>query len=640
MPTPAAAFLLTHGHALAALAQAAGGPAAVAVALAGAALTPSDLCAAYASGFDSKTLDASRLLAAARGALDSLDTASHAGCAEAASFLTSALHGGSLYALVFRDAREVQAAVELQLCDETVVVLELACRRASMTVTRPLKPGEFRRTVFTRTDGVPLHSSMVVEEGDELLVDGILDSFELPRSAFSLYAETRTAPGEAVSDSAVVRAQLGERFIAAVSEAFIAQVSVVTHMIGLWTLPAPCLGRLRAIATAAVLTPIEFEGLFKTLGRHQVGIAALTFMATLGSSGLSFARLLDPEIDGLARLLAKVSDPTLDEPTINGCVIVLSYACASSERFAQALVDEGAFKLLQPAIRHNNVVVAVRAAFAVAAIAAACEGAAEQLRWSGVLDVIASALRPVGNGSAVLPGFVTTILPTCEKLLQPGVEPALQLAALHRLGAALTGTTSNTASVANGPLLVALRGCVGSPDAAVAAAAKFVLKELREPFAPPPRTFSTSTDLRATISTLRECAAASAAEQAALVRLLDDSRAAAAAAERTVAEQAAIAAAESEAAHESASATVPDGEEGATRGMLAELLSRGAIPPETPWHAYIRSSISEAQLDALASIGAVTGYGAPLKPVALPDALLPLFLPSTRAALVRFGITL
>ena len=57
------------------------------------------------------------------------------------------------------------------------------------------------------------------------------------------------------------------------------------------------------------------------------------------------------------------------------------------------------------------------------------------------------------------------------------------------------------------------------------------------------------------------------------------------------------------------------------------------------WRAYVREHISEKQLNALARIGATDPFGAPLETVVLPNELVPLFSPGTRAAMAAFGIT-
>ena len=387
----AATRLSSHGRALEAVAQAKGA-AGVSAALAGAAaLAPPDLSEAYAAGLDGRALDSARLLVLARGGLESLNAASRAGCSEVSDFMTRALQSSGLFALVFRDAREAQAAVVLRLCDETVAAFELSSRRAAQTVTRPVKLGAMIRTVFTRPDGEPLHSFVLFEEENKALINGFIETFSAetcPRSAFALYVETHISPGKAASESDVARARLGERAIAAASEAYVALLSVVTHLIGLDHLPS-LIARIRVLAAAADMTPRELEGLFLTLGHHQIGVAALMVISTLGSSGPAFSRML--ESGGLANVLVAASNPALDEPSLNGCLIVLAFACGHSKSIAQALVDKGAFTLLQHAIRHDNVAVAVRASFAVASLAVSCDGAAEPLRWSGALDAIATA---------------------------------------------------------------------------------------------------------------------------------------------------------------------------------------------------------------------------------------------------------
>ena len=468
----AAALLVSVGRGLDAVAQTKSA-AATAAALGGAArsLRPLEVAAAYGAGLDGATLDSTRLLALARGGVDALNAASHAGNAEATAFLTQALHDSSLFALVFRDARNAQAAVELSLVDETVAAFEAACRRVAQTITRPAKAGTLVRTVFPRADGALLHSFVLFREEDELLIDGFMATFKAepcPSSLFGLYAETRLAAGETASDEEAARARLGERVIAAASELYIARFTFTTHNNALATLPASYTARMRSMISEVDLTPREFEGLFLTFGKHCIGVAVLVVISSLGTAGPSFARMLEPEVDGLARLLAATADPTLDEPSINACLVVLSFAC---ERFAQDLVDKGAFKLLQPVIRHDNTALAVRACFAVATIAVSCTDAAEPLRWSGALELIASVLRPVGLGSVAIPGFVLLILPACMLLLQSGVEPVLQLAALLRLGAALTGSTDIPDAVTLAPMLAALRSCASSRDSFGSAAA-------------------------------------------------------------------------------------------------------------------------------------------------------------------------
>ena len=609
-PSSAAWHLTAHWSTLAALTQAKGAAAVVAAALAGASFSPRDLCSAFAAGLDSTTLDSPRLLTAVRRALDSLNAASHAGSDLATTFLSSALLTGPLFALVFRDVRVAQAAVAQHLCSESMAAFELACRRAAMTVTRPVKPGFLIRTTFTRANGTPLHS-FVLGKDCKALLDGITATVTgepCPLLAFRLYAETRVPTGEAASEATLARSQLGERFLAAASESYIALVTVIMHTCGLGIVPTPYLNRLCNIVDESYLTDLELEGLFPTFGRDQIGVAALTMIAVFAASGTVFSRILDLDsgVDGLARLLAMASNPALDNPSLNGSLIMLTNACAHSERLAQALVDKGAFTLLQPVMRHDNVIVAVRACLVVGSIAVSCQGSAEPLRWSGALDVITSVLRPLSFDSALITGFLTFILPTILKLLQPGVEPALQLASLHRLCAGLTGTTSIIAHVTTEPVLTALRACAASPDAYIATAAQFALKELQQPL-----------ELRAIAPAPLEAA----------------TRAAAAVPARWEPSEG-----KGDETLESMSAGLPTREEGATRGMLAEILTRGTITSDMPWPFYCRSSISDVQLDALASIGAVSGYGAPIRPVALPEDMVPLFLSSTRAALVRYGI--
>ena len=89
----------------------------------------------------------------------------------------------------------------------------------------------------------------------------------------------------------------------------------------------------------------------------------------------------------------------------------------------------------------------------------------------------------------------------------------------------------------------------------------------------------------------------------------------------------------------SASARLLVRHEDSTRVLLTELLSRsGTAVADPPWQTYIRTSLSDCQLDALATLGAVSSYGAPLRRVAMPEVLFTLFLPSTREALVRYGV--
>ena len=155
----------------------------------------------------------------------------------------------------------------------------------------------------------------------------------------------------------------------------------------------------------------------------------------------------DPEVDGVARVLDALSSTSLDENTTEVLLISLAYAGDRSEKFgatlAQALVDKGAFTLLQPVILHGNPILAIRAAFIVCVIATTCESSAEPLQRSGVLDVMTDVLRALVVGKISMNGFLFLILPTIQRALQPEVLPALQLAALVRLSAGLGGFNSS-----------------------------------------------------------------------------------------------------------------------------------------------------------------------------------------------------
>ena len=533
----------------------------------------------------------SALLALARGAVDALNAASRSGSAEAMVFLSAALRAG-LYKLVFRDKRAARAAAELDLTEATVAELESVAERAASTITRSAKPGEVVRTIFTKPDGTRLRSFVLFGPDDAPFLDSFVDSFEeqpIPAASLSFYADLR------LSGTAAERAQLGERFIAAATSSFVASITVSTQNLALGSVSPTHIGRIFRIVSLVDLTPREFEGLFLTLGRHQIGVAVLMCLAVLTpAEGPAFKALLSPEIDGPARMLAVLADASLDEASVVGLLNVFAYGSSHSDDFARVLVEKGAFTALQVPIAGENVILAVRSAFAAASLAVAYKGSAELLRQSGVLDVIAHALSNIIIGGVIIPGFLTVVIPVAATLLQPGVEPALQLAALHRLAAGLTGTTANAALVVTAPLIASLRGCAMSPDTHISAAARYVLKELQQPVLAPARDSDTS----ATIKKLSHGENPNKVELYSLgLRLvaselaLSDSGAAAASAASKKA--AAAGAAGTGSGVEAATA---EEQEEVTRSTLTGLLGRPSAPLDAAWRLFMTDKISEDQL--------------------------------------------
>ena len=407
----AGAALAAYGPSVEAVALAGG--AGVAAAIECASLRPRDICAAFVAGLEGTTLaDARRLLALARGALDSLVFSSLAGVPEATEFFSSALRGGGLYSLLFRDER---AAAETNLCEATVLALERCSGRTALILTRPVKPGELLRTIFRAPDGTPLRSFLLLAEDDDLLIDSIVDAYEaepVPATIFAVFCDTREAAG-GTSAAAAQRAQLGERALAAVSAAFVASNIVLIHNIALSSMPAGCIARLRSHSDKISMTQREFDGLFLSLHQHQLGMAVLMSLAVFATSSPALAALLDSAVDAFARVLAALSGAApRSEALVEGAIVFILNVCSQGgERFAQALVDQGAFTLLKPIVRHDNVSLAVRTCFAVGAIATSCKGSSEPLQRSGMLDVMANVLRPIAAGSVLVPGYSPSLCP-------------------------------------------------------------------------------------------------------------------------------------------------------------------------------------------------------------------------------------
>ena len=633
-------------------------------------LLPQDLCAAYAAALDAVApssppsapspkasaagmgaapaagnADARTLLALVRSALGALSTFSRAGSAEATSLLSGALRMGGLYSLIFRDQRLARAAVEAHLCEDTTAAFERASERVVLTATRDAKAGEVVRTLFTLPDGRPLRSFVLFRTDDGPLVDSFVESFAeepVPAAAFRIYAETRPpaegaaaasgstpASGDAATAAVALRARLGERVMAAASAAYVASLTVLIHNMSLGLAPAPQLARLRLRSTQVSLTPSEFEGLFLAFIGYN-GAAALVITFAMGASGAFMETFIG--LSGPARVLDALPGALSlsDTAAAVSCLNILT-SLSSSERAIQALIEKDVFVLLRPAVLHENAVIAVRACFTVAVFATTGESVAEKLQRSGTLGAMLDVLHSFTPGNLVITGVPMLLLPFALKLLQPNVPPALQLAALHRLGAALTGTTAHLTTVSTAPMLAALRGCAASPDSNVGTAALYLLKELHQPLQVPVEEASAA-ELAATIERLKAAAIASEAARDALARQLRATEAAAEAARLELAEVTE--------GFDSVSVTGPDEREEATRSMLAELLGRGSIAPEPTWRAYMRMAISDNQLDALASIGVTDAYGSPLAAAPLPEKFRALFPPATRAALVRLGITL